>query len=186
MGYKMLRRYRFFLLVAFLACFFHAEAAAQSADNRSPLTSPADEDENGRPKSIRETIERMRIEKEKKEFDEMIGRGEEAVRISEELEKALERDGKLATEQLTKVAAVEKLVKKIRSELGGDDDDEKNAESAKPDAGSSSREIVRNLRSTAVKLLEELKKTSRFTVSAAAIQASNSVLRIARFLRIAR
>ena len=39
------------------------------------------------------------------------------------------------------------------------------------------------LRSNTIKLVDELNKTTRFTISAAAIQTTNTVLRITRFLK---
>ena len=115
----------------------------------------------------------------------MLGRGEEALKLSEELEKAFEQNGRLNTNEINKLIAVEKLVRKIRNELGGDDDDsDKNPlEQSQPLA---QKDAVTTFGSTIRKLLEELKKTSRFTVSAAAIQTSNAVLKIVRFLRISR
>jgi hypothetical protein len=181
---------RFAFLLVFAAGFFllTADAAAQSADGRSPmLPGRQGEEDDNKPRGFKETLEKLRIEKEKKEFDEMIGRGEEAVRISEELEKSFARQGRLETAEMNKVLAVEKLVKKIRSELGGadgedDGDDQPGAITQQSERG----EMVKSLRATTLKLLDELKKTSRFTVSAAAIQTSNAVLKVARFLKITR
>src|SRR5687767_6425072 len=95
---------------------------AQSADNRSPILSSTDD--RNRPKSFTETLEKLRIEKEKKEFNQMVARGEEALKISTDLEDTFIRTGRLSEQELEKVETVEKLVKKIRGELGGDDDDE--------------------------------------------------------------
>jgi hypothetical protein len=184
----MLGRFRVVIIVAAAGFIFHVEAAAQSADGRSPILAPRQGEDDDRPRGFKETLERLRIDKEKKEFDEMIGRGEEAARISEELEKAYARNGRLENDELTKVAAVEKLVKKIRSELGGDGDEGENEDKpiVSPAPVNERGEMVKTLRSTTLKLLDELKKTTRFTVSAAAIQTSNAVLKLARFLRIAR
>ena len=45
-------------------------------------------------------------------------------------------------------------------------------------------EAVKSLRAMTVSMYDELKKTSRFTISAAAIESTNALLRITRFLRI--
>ena len=136
------------------------------------------------PKGIKETLDKMRIEKDKKDHDQMIERGEEILKISEELEKNVDQNGHLSEKDYSKVATVEKLVKKIRTELGGSDDDDAADDPAKEKDNSplSPTEVVKSLHSTTSKLYDELKKTTRFTVSATAIQASNSVLRLARFL----
>lgn len=173
-----------FLLFA-VAVFIAADSAySQSSDGRGSLIPKADEDNADHPKNFKETLEKLRIQKEKKDFAEMLERGEEALKLTEEVEKAYDRAGRLDQNEITKLAAVEKLVKKIRSELGGDDDDgdEENVQTRVPEKES----IIKSFRSTAVKLLDELKKSSRFTVSAAAIQASNAVLKITRILRISK
>ena len=147
------------------------------------------EDDDNTPKSFKETLVKLRIDQEKKDFDEMLGRGVEALKLSEELEKAYSQNGRLNPQEINKLNTVEKLVKKIRSDLGGDDDE---SEAERDEQGNflkqplSQGDAVKTFRSTTLRLLEELKKTSRFTVSAAAIQASNAVLKLARMLRISR
>lgn len=155
--------------------------AAQGADGRTPIH-PDKEDVRDRPKSMLETLERLRIQKEKKEYDKMIGRGEEALKISAELETSFAASGRLTEKEVSKIAAVEKIVRLIRGDLGGDDDDERSA--VQEGKSLSLADAVKSLRSTTVALFDELKKTSRFTISAAAIHTSNVVLRLARFLRI--
>ncbi|CAN5332984.1 hypothetical protein BH10ACI3_BH10ACI3_05720 [soil metagenome] len=159
---------------------------AQSADNSAFSRDPNDKTE--RSKNIQESLEKMRIEKEKKDFEEMLDRGQQAVRISEELETAVLRTGRLSEKEATKLANVEKLVKKIRSELGGDGEDgEEEIEAVvAPVQKMPLREAITTLKSTTVDLYEELKKTSRFTISAAAIQTSNAVLMIVKFLRLSK
>lgn len=159
--------------------------SAQAADG-GPLIPKATQDRDDHPKSFKEILTKLRIEKEKKEFDEMLDRGEEALKISEELEKAFEQNGRLNTQEINKLVAVEKLVKKIRKDLGGDDDEEGDSKGVAATTPIAQGDAVKTFRSTTVKLFEELKKTTRFTVSAAAIQASNAVLKLARILRIAR
>lgn len=183
----MISRY-LMLLALILAATFAASAqvVVPSADNRAPLISKPGEDNNDdHPKSFRETLVKMRIEKEKKEFGEMLERGEEAMKLSIELEKSFAATGRLDPNELNKLAAVEKLVKKIRSELGGDDndDDDWNASTDTPPAHA---EAVKSFRAKTGALLEELKKTTRFTVSAAAIQTSNAVLKLVKFLRLSK
>ncbi|MBK6590747.1 MAG: hypothetical protein IPG22_20945 [Acidobacteria bacterium] len=183
----MLIRFAFFIF--FGRCFSAVNLGvhAQNADGRGsiiPRANDADDDDD-KPKSFKETLVKLRIDKEKKEYDEMLGRGEEALKLSEELEKAYEQNGRLNANEINKLIAVEKLVKKIRNELGGDDDDsDKNP--LEQTQSLAQKDAVTTFGSTIRKLLDELKKTSRFTVSAAAIQTSNAVLKIARLLRISR
>lgn len=171
------------ILAGSVSCF------TQTADNKGSLNAKSgDSEDNDRPKSFKETLEKLRIEREKKDFDEMIDRGEEALKLSGELEKAFERNGRLTSNEVSKLASVEKLVKKIRSELGGGDDDEGEEDKNPPFAIRSERlspsDAIKSFRVTTIRLFDELKKTTRFTISAAAIQSSNAVLKIARLLRI--
>ncbi len=175
----LLRSFRIFILTVLVLtggiyCF-----AQSGADNRSSIfAKPGESEDDNRPKSFKDTLYKLRIDREKKDYDEMISRGEEALKISEELEKSFARNGRLTANEYTQIETVEKLVKKIRNELGGDDDKE-----TKDGKRLSPSDAVKSFRETTVKLIDELKKTSRFTISASAIQASNAVLRLTRFLR---
>ena len=57
-----------------------------------------------------------------------------------------------------------------------DDDDDK-------DKPSSMSEAIQALQKNTTALLDEIKKTTRHSISAAAIQSSNTVLKIVKFLR---
>ncbi|HEX3101121.1 MAG TPA: hypothetical protein VHQ01_04995, partial [Pyrinomonadaceae bacterium] len=119
-----------------------------------------------------------------KDFEEMLSRGDEVLDISGELVKSFEHKGKLTNEDIEKLARVERLAKKIREELGGRDDEDKDDDDG---VGMPSlAEAVNTLRVSAGTLYSELKKTTRFTISATAIQSTNTVLRLARFLKISR
>lgn len=149
----------------------------------SILPKPSRTDDH--PKSFKETLEKLRIEREKKEYQEMLDRGNEVLKITEELEKSVDESGRLSEREIAKVASVEKLVKKIRGELGGDDeDDEKAIREEMQKSRLSPVEAVKSLRTATVALIDELKKTTRFSISAAAIQSTNAVLRVAKFLKI--
>ena len=183
-GFFMLLRLIQILFVFAIAFAGASVAVAQSADNQTNIfAKPGDED---RPKSLKETLDKMRIEQEKKEYKEMLGRGDEALKITEELEKTVEKNGKLTDRDMAKVASVEKLVKKIRSELGGaDDDGDDEDKPAVPTGKLTALDAVKSLKTSTASLIDELQKTTRFSISAAAIQSTNTVLRIARYLRIA-
>ena len=131
------------------------------------------------PKNVLEMMSKLQVEQAKKEHKELLQRGEELVAITAELEKSVNTSGDLVGRDLEKLDEAEKLVKKIRGDLGGDDDEE-NADVIKPMAPA---EGIRSLRKRAAALVDELKKTSRFTISVVAIQSSNTVLRLVRFLK---
>lgn len=174
---------RKFVSLAFFVLALAAAAFAQNADNRSPLSKPASEEDQ--PKNVREMFSKMKIEQRKKEYDEMIERSEQALKLSEELEKSFAQNNQLSHADKEKLEDLEKLVKKIRGDLGGDDDggDNDQAETVKNEKPADLVDGFKILQSNTVKLVNELKKTSRFSISAVAIQSSNSILKLVRFLR---
>lgn len=176
----ILRHFCLFTLIAATGCLV---CLAQSADNSSSVVPKTGDSRDDYPKTFRETLEKLRIEKEKKEYQEMLDRGNEALKLTEELEKAVEVNGTLTEREHAKIANVEKLVKKIRGELGGNDEDDREKENGSIFARLSPVDAVKSLRSATVSLMDELKKTTRFSISAAAIQSTNAVLRVVKFLR---
>ncbi|HEY0658443.1 MAG TPA: hypothetical protein VGD05_08210 [Pyrinomonadaceae bacterium] len=182
---------KYFILLVFVfitAISINAQGDASTSNGRAPVKEDL-------PKNIKETLDKQRIEQAKKDHDEMIERGEEALKLSEELEKSLSNSNRITPQEQAKLSRLEKIIKKIRKELGGDDDDgaiieehsEEIAETAqineKPSALASA---VKRLQSTATKLVDELKKTTRFSVSVVAIQSSNSLLKILKFIRFSK
>lgn len=172
-------RLNLIILTFVILAFVSVSAFAQPPDNTPPAL--AKSEEISKPRGFGETMAKMRIEQEKKEYKEMMNRGEQALKISEQLEKAFSQNGKLSKENYDQIASIEKLTKKIRSELGGDDDDDKSNQPTLSEA-----DAVKTLRTRVVDLYDALKKTSRFSISAAAIEGTNAVLKIARFFRIAK
>lgn len=135
------------------------------------------------PKGIKETLFKRKLEQEKKEFAELLERGEEAAKISEEIKLSFEKNNNLTGEDQKKLERLEKLVKKIRDDLGGEDEDNQELEKERP------KDLVNALISVqenASNLLSALKKTSRLTISAVAIESSNAVLKLVRFIRFNR
>lgn len=170
----------FFVIVALT--LFCGVGLTQSTDNKgSVFSKPGEAEKDDRPKGFRETLEKMRIDKEKKEFNEMIERGEEAVKLSSDLQRSFAQNGKLSENDVARLARVEKLAKKIRDELGGNDDDQLNSD--KSDGIPSLPDAIDALKTTAQTLFDDLKKTTRFSISAAAIQSTNAVLKLAKILR---
>lgn len=169
------------VIIAALAFMSATAVMAQSADGRTPLD-PDDRPREAPPKGVREMLDKMRIDQEKKDFEEMIERGDQALKISDELEASLEKTQQFTDKDRVKLANLEKLVKKIRSDLGGDDD-ESGDTAEKPDQPKDLVDGFKMLKNATEQLVGELKKTTRFSISAAAIQSSNAVLRMARFLK---
>ena len=181
-----MQRFSIFLFLLFATAALPAAASAQipAADGGPLFSKHNDED---RPKSFKEGLEKMRIDKEKKEHEEMISRGDSAAKLAEEVQEAYARSGSLSRDDLDKIGKLEKLVKKIRDDLGGDDDDSnsEDTDDSVQDAPvpTTLPAAVDALKTKADELSELLKQTTRFTISAAAIQGTNNVLKITKALR---
>jgi exonuclease VII small subunit len=175
------------LVLAALVIGLTASASAQSAADNRPISSEA-QTKDDQPLSVKEMFYKMQIEQAIKEHDQMIERGEEALRLTDQVERSFSQSKTITHRDSQRLQEVEKLVKKIRKELGGGDDDpdEESSGAIKNQKPSSLGDGIKALQSTAGTLVEELKKTSRFSISAAAIQSSNAVLKIVRFLRISK
>jgi hypothetical protein len=146
------------------------------------------EDPDSSPKNIKEMMVKMRIDESKKQYDEMLDRGQQAVKISEQLEKDFAAKNQLSPDDLSKLEGLEKLVKKIRGELGGGDDERVAADDDQKDdpMPTNAADGIKALGQMTTKLVNELNNTSRFSISVAAIETSNSVLKVVRFLRLSK
>lgn len=173
---------KFFLLIALLFAAVAVQGQIPPVGDPSPIPS---RDPMSQPRNIRETMAKFKAEKSKKEHAELIKRGEEAVELSQQLKSAIESGGQLTSADREKLESLEKLVGRIRKDLGGSDkgSDEEGSEteSRRPQT---IEDDIRDLWAVTVQLGKELKKTTRFTVSAVAIETSNSVLRLVKFLRL--
>lgn len=153
-----------------------AASAQQTADSNSPDDKVNSKDA---PDGFKENLAKMRIKSEEKDYRELIQKSEEAAQLSDEINKSLAKNRKLSSDDLKKLDRLEKLVRKIRSELGAKNDDSIDETSEKelsPDAGKNLKEITSDL-------VSEIKKIGRYTISVVAIESSNSVLKLVRFLR---
>ena len=171
---------RFFLLTVFIAA---ASLCAYAQIDAS--TSNGKSQNEDFPKSIKETLAKQRIAQEKKEHQELLKRGEEAFQLSKDLEKSFTDNNRLSSDDQKKLDRMEKLVKKIRNELGGGDEDD-----AEKDALVKNLNTIQSafkaLQDNTVKLLDELNKSTRYTISVVAIQSSNLLLKVVKFLRISK
>ncbi len=174
-----------FLRLIFVAIFLSLTAVGGNAQTISPdVGSPNDKSNNKEdyPKGIKESLAKSRIEREKKDYEELLRNGEEAVKLSESLEKTFTESKRLSLEDQKKLDRLEKLAKKIRRELGANDNDESDEEE-KP---SSLLDAFKTLQTSTGKLVNELKKTTRYSVSVIAIQSSNAFLKVIKFIRFSK
>lgn len=168
--------FQLFLSVFFIAAAVAATNAQSDASGRDSNSGQKEEI----PKNLQESLAKQRIDREKKDFDELLEHGQEALKISGELEKSFVKNNSFSNDDQKKLDRLEKVVKKIRSELGGND--EENIEE-KP---LSLLNALKTLQSDTAKLVEELKKNSRYSISVVAVESSNTLLSLVRFLRLRR
>lgn len=151
---------------------------------RDPRSSDQKDPESN---TIQEMAVKQQISRRKKEHEELLKQGDEALKLADELETSFDKNQTFSNGDVQKLQELEKLASKIRQELGGNDEDdnpEVSADSGENQARSSIGAAFAFLRDSTVKLVDELKKSTRFSISVAAIQASNSVVKFARFLRL--
>lgn len=177
-------------LAVLVLLFLTAPALAQTAANDDSLIPGRQQKNDDQPKSVKEYLAKQRAEKAKKDHEELLKRGDEVIELTGQLEQAFSRSNGLSAADRSKLESLEKLVTKIRRSLGGDDDeeneppDESGTVATKEKEPGTLEEAFTALKQRTSRLVDELKKTTRFTVSALAIQSSNSVLKVVRFLRL--
>ncbi len=170
--------FQFFRLIFIV---FLVSTAAVCANAQFPDASATGRDSGSKedlPKNVKETLAKGRIDREKKDYEELVQRGEEAAKISAELSKSFTKQNKLSSEDQKKLDRLEKLAKKIRSELGGDGDDDSD-----DDKPSSTSAAIKMLQETTTSLVGMIKENTRYSVSVAAIETSNALLKVVRLLR---
>jgi chromosome segregation ATPase len=154
-----------------------------SGSERSVIPGIPDSQSETKPKNIEENLAKLRIDRENKEFREMLRRGEEALKAAEELAERIGRSADGIRRFQKELTLIEKNLKKIRSDLGGSDDKGSSEESGQSMNGTLP-ELLKRLRDDTAELLKELRQISRFTISAAAIETVNSALRLLKQIRI--
>lgn len=173
----------FFILFRFvlLTCFVAVACLCVNAQTDASGSNGSSKTEDF-PKTIKENLAKQRIEQEKKDHEELLKRGEEALQLCNDLEKSFTDNNKLSTDDQKKLDRLEKVVKKIRRELGGDGDTdtEKGAEDKDVNSLQSAFKVLQD---NTVMLVDELKKSTRYTISVVAIQSSNLLLKVVKFLR---
>ena len=163
---------KIFLTILFIAAASGAvcaqtDASGQKKNKKKEIT-----------KGIQESLAKQRIEREKKDFAELLARSEEALKISGDLEKSYALNNSFSGDDQKKLERLEKVVKKIRNEIGGDTDD------AAEDKPLSMLDALKSLQNTTSNLVEELKKTTRYSISVIAVESTSTLLSLVRFLRL--
>lgn len=144
------------------------------------LISAQSQNKNDLPEPMRENLAKMQLKEEEENYQELIKRSEEAAQLSEEISKSYEEHKKLSNDDQKKLEKLEKVVKRIRRDLGAENDDDKNEAEDKPSNVSNTLKTIKEKTSN---LLAELKKASRYSISVVAVESSNRVFKLVRFLR---
>ena len=131
------------------------------------------------PKTLRERLLKMRIEENKKEFNKLVKRSEEASKLAAEIHLSFKKNEKLTSTDYKKLKRVNKLLKKIRRVLGAGRDKKNDKKTPV-----SISVAIKSLHKHSEVLFTEIKKTTRHSISALAIQSSNNVLKLVKFLRL--
>lgn len=177
--------YRFFVLIALFSTVFIFEANAQSASSSRSNAADAsratsyERDRDEEPsQGLLETRYRWHLREVEKEHREMLDRSQSVARLTKDLYQSFQQNNALTTSDSAKLSELEKLLKKLRKSMGGDDDEalEQNNPSSLADALDKFAEI-------AAALNDELKESSRFEISAASIENTNEMLKLLSFVR---
>lgn len=165
-----------------LMTFILSVTAFAQLPDASSLSGKPNDDEL--PKGFHESLAKKRIEAEKKEYDELLGKGEELVNISEELDKSFETNRQITGEDTKKIEKLEKAVKKIRNDLGAKDDSSQSEkeEDLTPKA-STTQGIIKSIKKVSSDLFSDLKKNTRYSISVFSLQSSNNLLKLIKLLK---
>lgn len=131
---------------------------------------------------LKERMIELCIADNKREFEKLLERTEELARLTDEIETSFNENNSLSDKDRKKLDEAEDLVSKIRKELKADDDDNED-QKKKP------RNVVEAiilLKENTTRLVDEIKKTSRHSISVVAIQSSTTVLKLVKWLRFNR
>lgn len=174
----------FLHISALLACLLAAVTMAAAQSNpydRDPFDPKRGREEDV--KIVKEMLSKQQSEHEKKEYEELLKRADAVLEISDELDTVQKSGLPLSNDDKKKLVDLEKIVRKIRGDLGGDDDEGEDQDEVSDLQPRDQKDGLTALRHHTLELVEEVRKTTRYSTSATAIQSSNSVLRILRFLR---
>jgi hypothetical protein len=179
----ILRTLLFVALVAGAAAAAHAQRPRKQ-DN-SPPNRGADRSSPGPDRSKimvgspeEEMIARQDIKAAEKDYQENVERAREAAQLSAEIRDAYLQNKAFGRTEQKKLERLEKLARKIRSEVGGSD-----GEVTVEDVPSQMEPALARLAEVSDKVRKGIEKTPRQVVSAAVIEHANELVEIIRYVR---
>ena len=103
-----------FLTIGFLLLFAIAASAQTAANDPWPGDRRRPDEES---EFLKKMLAKQQTAREKKEYAELIEKGETALKMSEQLEKAFAKNEQLSGDDLKRLEEFEKIIGKIRDEL---------------------------------------------------------------------
>ncbi len=167
------------LVLALSAVALSAQTAGNDPWPSAGRTRPDDDS-----RFVKEMLAKQQTTREKREYEALVERGEAALKLSTELETTFRKKSQLSETERKKLEDFEKLVSRIRKDLGGADDGEAEVGFKEKEAPKDVREGFVYLKRSTEQLVSEIKRSTRFSVSVLAIESSNTLIRLARFLRL--
>lgn len=163
-------------LSAVLTALFSISASAQ-VEQCPYIENPAHRDPIS--PQVKERMIELCIEDNKRDFERLVKRTEQLAQLTDEIRTSFEENKQLSKADREKLSEAKALLDKIRGELRADDDDDEE-ENPRPE---SVVDAIEKLSESSARLLDEIKKTTRHTISAVAIQSSNTVLKLVKWLQ---
>jgi hypothetical protein len=174
--------------LALVAVFILLSAPAAGAQNPRPAPKhddpkPSDrfpddsrDEHSNLPDEMRVKMAIARAEQEHKKILEDVDKLRD---LSGQIALAYGDRGKLSSEDVKKLGAIEKLARRVLNFAGGEQVDDKDG-APQP---ATLAEAIDKLNSSAEDIKKDMAAETRFVVSAAVIEKSNEVIRLARFIR---
>jgi len=122
---------------------------------------------------------RMQIERADKDHQKLVESAKQMGELSAEFAKTFKETSRLDSQELKKLASIEKLARKILSDSGGEQTNEKFEQDDKMTLA----EAVDRLNAASADVADSITKGTRFVVSAAVISNSNEVIHLAQYIR---
>jgi len=171
------------LILPMTVLFLTGPAGAQVKSSQTPkpqvTRQQSDTSEQQEVSLPEEMKSRMEIERADKEHQKLVDSAKQLGELSAEVAKNFRETSKLDSQELKKLASIEKLARKILTDSGGEQTNDKSDQDEKLTLS----EAVERLNSASADVAESVTKGTRFVVSAAVISNSNQVIRLAQFIR---
>jgi len=171
------------LILPMTVLFLTGPAGAQVKSSQTPkpqvTRQQSDTSEQQEVSLPEEMKSRMEIERADKEHQKLVDSAKQLGELSAEVAKSYRETSKLDSQELKKLASIEKLARKILTDSGGEQTNDKSDQDEKLTLS----EAVERLNSASADVAESVTKGTRFVVSAAVISNSNQVIRLAQFIR---